>query len=1086
MTPETRREFVLESRDHLLHFEQSLLALEKLDTTAARKEQIDRSLRAIHSLKGDAGFLGFAPLRTLAHAMESLLEGHRSGVDPVPTAVVEALLVARDRLAALVEDLDHCQQSDLAPILARLDQASALGAGPGEMSLLLEEIVQATGPGLARFFHDLDSAGGVQSPRLEGVPELDAVLSSAAVVWRGLPASTEAAQEIERRLGRTPPVKPAEPATFELNVPLASLSDANGALCLGFSAFDQLGTWIPSPLEVDSDLLARRLPDPPASIRGRLQTGLPLSDIEAHLGLRSTTVPRASSKPEAAVPFSPAQPTVARESEHTATTAQPVRVPATATAVPVPVPHSPSPTDTGMVKRAGAPSEHGAPEPSRPATGEPAAVPPSTTERLTSLRVNVELLDRMMTLVGELTLVRNQSLLAFAEEEGGSRAIIQRLNSVTSELQETVLRTRMQPVGNLFGKFPRMVRDLARQLGKQVEIVTVGREVELDKTVLEQLSDPLTHLLRNSIDHGIEIPEERVARGKPAQGTVTLSATPADGQVLIEIRDDGRGIDPDAIRNKALNLRLKTAAELDAMSRRELYSLILLPGFSTARQVTDVSGRGVGMDVVKTNIEQLEGSLTIDSNPGEGTSMQLRVPLTLAIIPCLIVEVGDDRFAIPQRELEEIVCLHPGSKGAIEHSFDTEVYRLRDRLLPIVRFQEVLDRRRPFDATAKAEILHQHPPSGRDASRIEYIVVLRSRGRRFGLLVDQVRGTQEVVVKPMHPAMKRVGVFSGATLMGDGQVALIANVEGIVDHSNCFAGGLRSANSETVSQARDPREVHRVLIFEYGPREQFALPLVQIRRLELIQSSQIETIGDNEFVTLDGMATRVVRLDQVLHASRPAPASQMYLILPKFVSEPMGILVSRIIDTDTLAIELQQAAGNEPGVLGTALIRNRLSLFLDVQKIREAVFGTNPLLSDPQENPSVPSPPGRSVLLIDDTPFFREVVKRYLEADGIEITTAVDGVDGLQKLAEGNFDLIVCDIEMPNLDGWGFAREARERGCQLPLLALTSLSRNEHEARALAGGFSEFQEKLDHDQLLRAVRRLLRRTTSPTLVKGRP
>ena len=368
----------------------------------------------------------------------------------------------------------------------------------------------------------------------------------------------------------------------------------------------------------------------------------------------------------------------------------------------------------------------------------------------------------------------------------------------------------------------------------------------------------------------------------------------------------------------------------------------------------------------------------------------------------------------------------------------------------------------------------------------EYILVLRSRGRRFGLLVDQVRGTQEVVVKPMHPAMKRVGVFSGATLMGDGQVALIANVEGIVDHANCFATGLRSTSAETVVQARDPREVHRVLIFEYGPREQFALPLVQIRRLELMQTSQIEIIGDREFVTLDGVATRVVRLDQVLRASRPEPRAQMYLILPKFVAEPMGILVTRIIDTDTLAIELQPAAADEPGVLGTALIRDRLSLFLDVQKVREVVFGANPLLADAQENPSVPAPSGRRVLLIDDTPFFREVVKRYLEADGIETTTAVDGADGLQKLAEGNFDLVVCDIEMPNLDGWGFAREARERGCTLPLLALTSLSRQEHEARALATGFSEFQEKLDHDQLLRAVRRLLRGAVAPALVKGAP
>jgi two-component system chemotaxis sensor kinase CheA len=1083
MTPETRREFVLESRDHLLHFEQSLLALEKIDSTADRKEQINRSLRAIHSLKGDAGFLGFTPLRTLAHAMESLLEGYRTGAEPVPTAVVEALLVARDRLAALVEDLEHCHESDLAPILARLDQASAQVSGDGELRLPLAQIAQATGPGLVRFFRDVESAGGVQSPRLEGVPALDQDLATAAVVWRGVCASSAVSGELGRHVGRMPAAREERPATMELELPLKSLVDANGGLVRGFRSLEQLGTWTPDRLELEIDALIHQIPHLLVPIRGRLQTQLSQREVYDRLGL-AADLPTPPVVSAALVDVPPA--VVVREPE-----------PASAAASLAPVPAAPR-VDAGLSAAVQAPSaastvvsgnnsaESGTSAQQRSAASEPAAVPPPPTERLTSLRVNVELLDRMMTLVGELTLVRNQSLLAFAGEEGGARAIIQRLNSVTSELQETVLRTRMQPVGNLFGKFPRMVRDLARQLGKQVEIVTIGREVELDKTVLEQLSDPLTHLLRNSIDHGLEIPEERVARGKPAQGTVTLSATPADGQVLIEIRDDGRGIDPDAIRNKALSQRLKTAAELDAMSRRELYSLILLPGFSTARQVTDVSGRGVGMDVVKTNIEQLEGSLTIDSTPGEGTSMLLRVPLTLAIIPCLIVEVGADRFAIPQRELEEIVCLHPGGKGAIEHAFDTEVYRLRDRLLPIVRFQEVLDRRRPFDAAAKAGILTRHPPAERDAGRIEYILVLRSRGRRFGLLVDQVRGTQEVVVKPMHPAMKRVGVFSGATLMGDGQVALIANVEGIVDHSNCFVTGLRSGAAETVTQARDPREVHRVLIFEYGPREQFALPLVQIRRLELIQSSQIETIGDKEFITLDGVATRVVRLDQVLRASRPEPRGQMYLILPKFVAEPMGILVTRIIDTDTLAIELQPAAADEPGVLGTALIRDRLSLFLDVQKVREVVFGTKPLLADPQENPSVPAPPGRRVLLIDDTPFFREVVRRYLEADGIEITTAVDGADGLQKLAEGHFDLVVCDIEMPNLDGWGFAREARERGCRLPLLALTSLSKQEHEARALATGFSEFQEKLDHDQLLRAVRRLLRESPAPVLVKGRP
>ena len=297
-----------------------------------------------------------------------------------------------------------------------------------------------------------------------------------------------------------------------------------------------------------------------------------------------------------------------------------------------------------------------------------------------------------MTLTGELTLIRNQSLLAFEQDDGPLRPIVQRLDAVTSALQETVLRTRMQPVGNLFGKFPRVVRDLGRQLGKQVEMTVVGREVELDKTILEQLSDPLTHLVRNSVDHGIETPAERVAKGKPPTGQITLTAAHEDGQVRIEIRDDGRGIDPQAVRAKALAMRLKTESELDRMSPRELMALILLPGFSTARQVTEVSGRGVGMDVVKTNIELLEGSLVIDSLPGLGTAMILRMPLTLAIIPCLIVAVNGERYAIPQRELEEAVCLHPGMTGRIEQAFDTEVYRLRDRLLPIVRLRDVLSR----------------------------------------------------------------------------------------------------------------------------------------------------------------------------------------------------------------------------------------------------------------------------------------------------------------------------------------------------------------------------------------------------------
>ncbi len=544
---------------------------------------------------------------------------------------------------------------------------------------------------------------------------------------------------------------------------------------------------------------------------------------------------------------------------------------------------------------------------------------------------------------------------------------------------------------------------------------------------------------------------------------------------------------------KVLARGLKTDAELQKISVKELYSFILLPGFSTAKQVSDVSGRGVGMDVVKTNVERLEGSLTIDSSPGLGTTMTLRVPLTLAIIPCLIVTVGDQRFAVPQRGLEEIVCLHPGGQGSIEHSFDTELFRLREVLLPIVRLRSVLQYNTPFTAKTKSEVMAAHAPANRDPNLIEYILVLRTGGRKFGLLVDDVRGTEEVVVKPMHPSLKKIDIFAGATLMGDGRVALIANIDGIAEHADCYGVEPPRISKST---KRDPAEIHRILLFEYGPKEQFALPLVQVRRIESIAMNQVEMVGDQNFITIDGTATRIVQLDKYLNVSACEMLPTMHLLLPKFVAEPMGILVSRIVDTESLSIALQETSIAEPGILGTALVRGRLSLFLDTQYLRERLFGLRSkdreAMAGHRNQQAVKenhtselarnelaldrSSRGRSdqhVLLVDDTPFFREVVKRYFQREGLTVTTAVDGHDALQKLSEEEFDLVVSDIEMPNMDGWDFCKQARKLGYTTPFLALTSLSKLEHATTASECGFDGFEEKLDHDRLIGSVFSLL-------------
>ena len=408
------------------------------------------------------------------------------------------------------------------------------------------------------------------------------------------------------------------------------------------------------------------------------------------------------------------------------------------------------------------------------------------------------------------------------------------------------------------------------------------------------------------------------------------------------------------------------------------------------------------MDVVKTNIELLEGSLTIDSHPGLGTAMILRMPLTLAIIPCLIVTVNGERYAIPQRELEEAVCLHPGMKGRIEQAFDTEVYRLRGRLLPIVRLETCWagrsrSRRRPRRRSWPSTPRTTSRPGGSSTSWSCGLPAAAS-----GWSWMRCAGTEEIVVKPMHASIKKVGIFTGATIMGDGRVALIADVAGIVEHARLsFDSATESAANG--QDARKAAQAHRVLLFETGRTSSSRLPLLQIRRIEMVGRDRIERVGEHEYVTVDGVSMRILRLDKVINVSAPeaAPAgsaSQMSLILPKFVAQAMAILVSRIVDTESLSVDLQAHPDHDEGILGSAVVRGRMTLFLDMHRLTQRLFGR-----------SLPVPPGaaasarrpRRLLLIDDTPFFLEVVKRYLIAEGHEVETAVNGEDGLARLAKG-------------------------------------------------------------------------------------
>jgi two-component system, chemotaxis family, sensor kinase CheA len=1026
-------EFVTQAREHLSVLEDIFLSLEKADAGTDVREPIDHCLRIVHSIKGDAGFLGHTAVRTLANAIETVLEAIRNEgcLDPASTA--GQLLVARDRLATLVDDLEHSDRADLGDLLSQLEQVerSILKVTP-DWDIDLRQVDGARSGRLAEFLASFAGFGELSASAVEIAPtDLSRGLPEGPVRLRARLISATPRDGIERSLGLPVASSTAElERSLALSVELAEWARTSGR-SLGQLLADLAGVGQLDDPRLDLDLsdLDAALSVSAISLQGRLRTSLSSTEAQRRLGLsiaaKPTEKPKAAGEPLIAQPLTPV--------------ARPV---------------------------------HEAAKP--PALERDAPSLLAERDRTASLRIKVELLDRLMTLTTELTLIRNQSLLAFDHDDSQVRPIVQRLDAVTSSLQDTVLRTRMQPIGNLFGKFPRVVRDLGRQLGKQVEITIVGAEVELDKTILEQLSDPLTHLVRNCVDHGIEAPADRIANGKSVVGRITLTAAHEEGQIRIEIGDDGRGIDPQAVREKALAMRLKTEAELDRMPPRELLSLILLPGFSTARTVSEVSGRGVGMDVVKTNIELLEGSLTIDSRPGLGTAIILRMPLTLAIIPCLIVMVNGERYAIPQRELEEAICLHPGMKGRIEQAFNTEVYRLRGRLLPLVQLGDVLRHRHPLSAETKATIPAEHA-SSQDPQRIAYILVLKSAGRRFGLVVDDVRGTEEIVVKPKHPSIKKVGIFAGATIMGDGRVALIADVAGILEHARLsFEQGTMDVT--TGHGAVEPVQTHLVLLFENGPHEQFALPLMQIRRVEMMGPDRIERAGDFEYVTIDGRSIRLLRLDKELSVSAPAaPASdsssQVALILPKFVAQPMAILATRIVDTESLSGELQAHPEHDQGILGSAVVRNRMTLFLDLHQLTRRLFGV------PAADLAPASRRGQAhkrLLLIDDTPFFLEVIKRYLTAAGYEVETATNGERGLAALAAGaHFDLIVSDIEMPVMDGWEFAREARRRGIETPMLALTSLSGVANEIKAKECGYDSFEVKLDHDRLIRKVGNLM-------------
>jgi two-component system, chemotaxis family, sensor kinase CheA len=714
-----------------------------------------------------------------------------------------------------------------------------------------------------------------------------------------------------------------------------------------------------------------------------------------------------------------------------------------------------------------------------------------------TVRIHVDILDKLMVQAGELVLIRNQQLLNVNESDPVSRSIAHRLDLITSELQQTIISTRMQPVGKVIDKFPRIVRDLGKSLGKQIDVEIIGSSAELDKTILESLTDPLTHIIRNCCGHGIETPEERVMAGKPKTGMITIAAFHEAGRVNIRIDDDGRGVDTERIRKKVVEKGLKTEAELEQMTHQEILNLVFLPGFSTMDKADDVSGRGVGMDVVKTGLEKIGGSFEFESRTGEGTTILLQLPLTLAIIPSLIISAGGHLFAIPQVSLVELVTLYDEDvRLRIERADDQEVYRLRGRLLPIVRLSEVLKRPQLFNRETRLEIaekyarpplptLQQHGSSSPDlfaenepADSLSF-VVLKVGNSLYGLVVDEIIGTEEIVVKPLHAAIKALGIYSGATIMGSGKTALILDIGGIARHT-----GITLAERIMEEREKEFRTEDRqtVLLFKSGPKEQFALSLPLIRRIEPIQAKDIELIGDKEYITVDDTSTLVLRLDQFLQVSPVEDQENMFLILPRHLKRSVGILMTAFVDVIETGIALDVDSYRADGLLGTAIINKSMTLFIDIYRLVEKIDPEyRKMPADGVAGEAAAGHDGDRILLLEDIAFFRQLIKGYLKEKGYQVVDCKNGKLGLEQLEDKDFDLIVSDLEMPVMNGWQFIKNVRQTqgNKDIPAVALTSLDTEEVRRKTLDSGFDYFEIKLDREHFLRTVSAALQKTRSP-------
>lgn len=718
------------------------------------------------------------------------------------------------------------------------------------------------------------------------------------------------------------------------------------------------------------------------------------------------------------------------------------------------------------------PSDQGREKPPKPAKANKAKAsyePGETSSKASeSIRVQVSHLDQFMNLVGELVLTKNQVVdLARTEQSPKLRELSRDIAHVTAELQFLAMKTRLQPVGNVLTKFHRVVREIAQDLGKNVEFSLIGAQTELDRTLVEAIKDPITHIVRNALDHGIESPEERLKAGKTEPACLTIHAYHENGQVVVAIEDNGRGLNIAAIRAKVIDKQLLPALEAEQAADGDIVPYIFEPGFSTSAAVSALSGRGVGMDVVKNNIEAIGGRVDVETEPGIRTVFKLRIPLTMAIVSVMVVTVAGRPYAIPGAKIQELLQVQLDSKTALSDVGGVPVYKLRGRLLPIVGLARLL------------ELKCQDRSQSGEPPPIDCVVVVNTGTAVFGLAVDRIIESLDVVVKPLHPAIKQAAHFSGAAVLGDGKIALALDIQGLasyadIDGLSIDTGGAAAADAQKAQEEQE----RDFLIARMSENRRIAIPIDKIYRLEKFPSAELSFVAGVASYTYRNKRIRIFDIREELGIPVEGEArNEREIVMCTLRSTFFGVAVDKIEDTFSTATGFDEGWFEVPGIVGNLILEQETVVVVEPDALR--CVNNHSALAFVAQN-GTPTSLGQNalrLLLVEDSQFFRNQVKKVLEQEGYSCAVAEDGVEALALLASDDakdhpFLAVISDIEMPRMDGLELARRLRQESKwrHLPLIAMTTRFRKKDQEAGFAAGFDEYLEKLNAKILIEKIK----------------